>query len=276
MGSAWFPSLLAAAFVASFSTHAAAYHDEAHGLLDYTAHSLNGGELRLGLLEQNVGVHRRVQLGTETLPWVAGLFLRTVMPNLNVKLGLLRTRRFDLSLRGAAFYASLNARDAEGGGRGDLFIGSAALYTSTRLSHVFSLHTETTLAWLSAGANVDAGALSVQGSGVGNSLQLGAMLETRLSELLAITLRARLQPYSSAPVIRSHSRSGEATQLDVDARISTHGLVVPAALIAGLAVSWKHVNLQFGMGYGTYFVPSLGVPIPGTRLVPDGSLFVRF
>lgn len=276
MGSTWARSLPAAAFVATLSTHAAAYHDDAHGLLDYTAHSLNGGEFRLGLLEQNVGVHRRLQLGTETLPWLAGLFLREVMPNLNVKLGVLRTRRFDLSLRGAAFYASLSAKDADGGGRADLFITSASLYTSTRLSQTFSLHTEATLAWLSAGANVDARALSVQGSGVGNSLQLGAMLETRLSALLAVTVRARLQPYSSAPVIRSHSRSGETTQLDVDARVTSHGLVVPAALIAGLAISWKHVNLQFGMGYGTYFVPSLGVPIPGSRLVPDGSLFVRF
>lgn len=268
--------ILGMALVLTTSSRALAYHDEVHGLIDYTAHSLTGGEVRLGLFEQNVGVHRYVQLGTETLPWVAGVFLRKVMPNLNVKVGLLRTRALDLSLRGAAFYAYLDTAGVDSAGRADLFIASSSLYTSVRLTRRFSLHTEATLAWLSAGARVDARDLAVQGTGVGNSLQLGAMLETRLNKIVAITVRGRLQPYASSAVVRSHSRAGEATQLDVDAQVSTRGAPVPAVLIAGLALSWEHVNLQFGMGYGSFFLPSLGIPVPGFRIVPDGSLFVRF
>lgn len=257
-------------------SRASAYHDQNHGLIDYTAHSLNGGELRLGLFEQNVGIHRYVQVGTETLPWLASLFLRSVAPNVNVKLGLVRSKPFDLSLRGAVYYAYLAAEHSDAAGRGDLWLLPVSLYTSSRLLPWLSVHTEATFTWLAAGAKVDVEELSVRGTGISNSLQLGAMLEARVNPVVAVTLRGRLQPYTSPTVVRSRSGEADSFQLDADAKLSSNLSHVPLNVIAGLALSWKNVNLQFGMGFGNYFIPSFGVPIPGARLVPDGSFFVRF
>ena len=255
---------------------ASAYHDKKHRLIDYTAHALNGGELRLGLFEQNLGIHRYVQIGTETLPWVAGVFLREVAPNANVKLGLLRSGVLDLSLRGAFYYANVAAENARGSGGGNLWIVPVSLYTSTRLLPWLSVHTEVTYAWLSAGAKVDVDSLSVRGTGLSSSLQLGVMLEARVNEVLAVTLRGRMQPYLAPTVVRSRSSESDSLQLDLDARLSTSLAYHPMAAIAGLALSWKHVNLQFAMGFGHYFVPSLGIPIPVATIVPDGSFFFRF
>lgn len=255
---------------------ALAYHDERHGLLDYTAHTLNGGELRLGLFEQNIGVHRYVQVGTETLPWLAGLFLRSVTPNANLKVGLWRSRRLDLSLRGALYYAHLAAASSDANGSGALWLFPASLSSSARIVPWLSLHTEATFTWTRAGARVDADALAVQGTGLNNTLQLGAMLEARLNRIAAITLRGRIQPHASPIVIRSHSGEGEAMQLDVEAKLSGNASHPPMMAVLGLALAWKNVNLQFGIGYGNYFIPSLGVPIMKAGLVPDGAFFVRF
>lgn len=253
-----------------------AYHDQKHGLVDYTAHSLNGGELRLGLFEQNVGIHRYVQVGTETLPWVAGVFLRSVAPNANLKVGLLRSRVLELSVRGAFYYAYLAAEGSGSAGRGAVWIVPASLAASARVLPWLSLHAEGTYTWISAGANVDVEQLSVQGTGISNSLQLGAMLEARVNSVVAVTLRGRMQPHTSPTVVRSRSSEADSTRLDVDAKLTTNLTYVPMALVAGLALSWKHVNVQFGMGFGHYFIPSLGIPIPAATLVPDGSFFFRF
>lgn len=253
-----------------------AYHDEEHGLLDDTAHTLKGGELRLGLFEQNLGLHRYVQIGTETLPWVVGVFLRSVTPNLNAKVGLVRSRGFDASLRASVFYAHVAASGSEAEGSGSLWIVPVSLTTSTRLLKPLWVHTEATGTWIGAGGRAEAQSLSVRGAALARSVQFGLMLEARVNRVLAFTLRGRMETSTRPTLIRSRSEEGAVTQLDADVTIAPRFTHPPMVGILGVALSWKHFNLQLGMGYGNLFLPSLRVPIPGAYPVPDGSLFFRF
>ena len=61
---------------------ARAYHTYKTRLLDTTAYSLHRREARLGLMKLSYGIFDQLQVSTYTIPWLLGLILEDVAPNL--------------------------------------------------------------------------------------------------------------------------------------------------------------------------------------------------
>jgi hypothetical protein len=102
------------------------------------------------------------------------------------------------------------------------------------------------------------------------------MLEYRLTRVTALTFRERYQPYFLPAVIRTSVERDPNTTATVEANLEPRYNGGRLAVLGGVAFSWKNVNLSLGVGYGTLFVPSLGVVLPGKSILPDGSFDVRF
>jgi hypothetical protein len=51
---------------------------------------------------------------------------------------------------------------------------------------------------------------------------------------------------------------------------------VVANVIPGIALSWKNVNLQLGVGYGTNWLPYVAYPTRTSTVVPDVDFYLRF
>jgi hypothetical protein len=267
---ALFAPLVVAALLAS--RDAAAYHDDDHRLLDHTAHTLDGFEFRIGLWQLDAGISKRVNIGTDTAPYVASFILKRFIPNVHGKVNLYRSPPLTLSLE-ARFYYAFAGGD---GANASIAIVPLTAYVSSDLTPDLSLHGEATYTTVGASATAHAQSLDAKGAVAVQSFQLGAMLEYRLTRVTALTLRGRLQPVFSPAVVRTTVTRDANTNASVDANLEPRYRGATAAVIGGVAFSWKNINLSLGVGYGSFFVPSLGVVLPGNSILPDGSFDVRF
>jgi len=109
--------------------------------------------------------------------------------------------------------------------------------------------------WLVAGL----GAVAL--AGVGSALQVMFLLIAALSALAVGSAVLVAQAVGAQNMLR-------AGQLG---RQSLLWSVVP-----GVALSWAHVHLEFGIGYGAYWLPMIQSPLPGSSPIPEGNLYVRF
>jgi hypothetical protein len=75
--------------------------------------------------------------------------------------------------------------------------------------------------------------------------------------------------------ITAHFSEGSTTvDADLGARPRSQEFV--ACAIPGVAFSWEHVNLHLGLGYGTWWLPIVELPLTTPQIVPDLSFYVRF
>ena len=255
-------------------TRARAYHAEQERIVDQTAHTLRARELRIGLLQLEYAPLSRLTLGTDTLPWTAGLVFPVVVPNAHAKIALIRSAPLSVSAQGNVHYAVV---DAESGSvRAGAFIVPASLFVSSDVHRRWSVHLESTYTHAWGQGKMAARTLSSTGALLASSLQLGAMLEHRLTAVTALLVRGRIQPWSTPVAVRASGRIDERTRADVSAGIDVMGDEPRWAALGGAAFSWANVNLQLAAGYGTLFLPSVGVPLPYRGVIGDANFFLRF
>ena len=104
------------------------------------------------------------------------------------------------------------------------------------------------------------------------------MFEWRLSRVVALTLTTRWLPYVSQTVVRGEiavdHHTGATIGIQADILDNNAFAVIPGAVF-----SWNRANIRLGVGYGAFFVESVGLVVPASVLnsvSPELDIFVRF
>jgi hypothetical protein len=262
--------------VSAFSGQALAYHEPGTEWVRGSPYTLRAGELSLGVVDWDVGITDEVTIGTHPVLWAVGPWSGKPVPNAKLKLRDWVHGRLALSIMES--FAYLNGSK--------LATDWIEQETEARL---FVLDTRFDAAFRgdetrSVGMSLDFTYAKVSGSGVnaalGNAnedaLRLTAWGEWRFSRVVALKLNGRVLLLSSPPTggLQFHA----APSVAVDAQVSFAN-VAPAgawAVWPELELSWKHVNLMFGVGYGYQAVPIVDVTLDRRGILLTADFFVRF
>jgi hypothetical protein len=270
-----------AAFIAFFASFFAAAGDagaqlppdsEIPRLDERTALLLGARKLKVGALAFDYGITDRITVGTDPPAWAARAFLPILVPNLHVKVAIVERERVWLSVRAAGYWAKLTE---SGAADADLLAVPLSLFASFAVAPKIWLHGEGTFLLAEAFGGGDVGRTDVSGAAATRAVQGGAMIEYRLSRVVALLVRGRYQFYVGPLAFEGSSQPDGFTAVDLEGRLEPR-VRHPWSAVAGVALMWRHVRLLVGAGYGYYFVPGIEIAIPGRRFVPDASLAVVF
>lgn len=264
---------------ALWSTESLAYHTDEDRQTDFSAYTLQQGQLRLGLFQQEVGIFDWWTVGTYTAPWILNPIARSFNGSLYTKLKFVDTGKFALAFRPTAFYLSfhdLSMGDLEDG-EFEALVLPLILTGSYVINDDWSASAEAT--WVQTVAGGDAEAVedsSALGAIAQSNLQFALYGEYRISRVVAVNMIGRYVPFTLPVNISGSSEVDETTSLTFDADAEDSGVKNAWLLQAGMAFSWKTFNFHFGVGYGNFILP--GARIVGAQkiIVPDFDIFWRF
>lgn len=259
-----------------FSRTASAYHTEDERIVDQTAHTLRAREFRLGLWELEFAPLSFATVGTDNVPWVAGLVMSAPAANGHAKVRLLRTRPVTVSLVAAAYYGRLRVSGAREETTGTLWLLPFSLYLSSDVVGPLSVHLGATYTRGDLDGDIDPKIYRTSATVATSALQLHAAAELRANRVVAFVLQGHAQPYASPGVVRSRT-----TSTAVAGSVDFTGTIEPVdrtavAATASIVLSGKHMNARFGAGYGAVFLPSMGFVLPYTTVLPGLDLYARF
>ncbi len=265
-----------------WSGTAHAYHTEKDRRTDFTAFTLQGGQVRLGLFQTEYGITDRLMVGTYTLPWFAFIVVDGFMPSAYVKWNFLRVGPFAMSGRLTYFLADFDSIDLgdvadEGAFKLNEFVGT--LGASYILNDSWQINAEAlwVQSFVSATATQsDVGETEAFGAGAQNNLQFSGGFEWRLSRVTALTFVARWAPIVTDTKVTATVPVDEATTADVEGQLLTSEASNAWLVQPGVALSWATFNLQVGVGYGDLFLPGMRLVAPQKTIVPDLGIFFRF
>ncbi|MGB5810574.1 MAG: hypothetical protein WBG86_08600 [Polyangiales bacterium] len=252
-------------------------------LLDSTAYSLDKREFRLGLAKWSYGVIKRLQISTYTLPWILGAAFEKVAPNLEFKSTLYRRRRLALSLsfefaEGGVESTQLNEGELETT-TVNYLVFVTGLASSVRVNSRISTHLGGQFTGIDVVGDSNPADADVRGVAVVNMLQIWGMFEWRVSPVVALTLTTRWLPYVSDQVVRANLEIDDNTGAIIGVEVEVFDLKNGFAVIPGAVFSWNRTNIRIGVGYGDFFVESIGLVIPRSfvnNISAEFDVFVRF
>ena len=164
---------------------------------DYTAYTRPRGRASVGLLKADLGIIDEITIGTYPLPWFAFPLLKTVVPNLFVKVRSPWSGPFTLSLGASALYVNSKAlaQLADTTATASAMSTTASFDSSYRFDERFSLSLGVDYARLRAfGEDQNA---SVEGASTGHTYSTRLLGEWRLSRVFALSLLFRYLIYQS-------------------------------------------------------------------------------
>lgn len=268
-------SLLA---VLAFSGRASAYQEKGDERVDYTAYTLNPWEASVGPFKAELGLPGGFMLGTYLPPWVIGPAVGAMVPT-----GFVKVRDpFDgpvaVSLRSGFMYfngTSLASRAAETeGAKAALWVLPLELAISSRFSELYSQSLLVTFVHAFADGS-ETGNTSIHGAAATNNFSVSTLLELRVSRIVALTLLGRLLLHQGTARVSGNYTEGS-TSVDADLGARPRGYPFMACAVPGVAFSWKHINLNAGVGYGTWWLPIVELPLTSAQIVPELSFYIRF
>jgi hypothetical protein len=148
-----------------------------------------------------------------------------------------------------------------------------SLFASFRLQDRVWLHTEGAYVYARAFGAGDLNQANFGGAVASQTVQLGGMLEFRLTRTFSLTATGRYQVYTADLAFDGSGNVDPFTTVDVNGR-AVASVSHPWEAIGGIALLWKHVHLILGAGYGYYFLPGIDLAYPKRTFVPDASLSV--
>lgn len=237
-------------------------------LIERTALTLDGGELALGILAFAYGITDRVMVGMDPPYWFVRALTTVLVPNLNLRVAVVRTRDLWISANVAAYYAFVGNSDLA---KGQVLSVPLSGFVSYQAMPGFWIHPELTYTVVNAFGEGDFTKMTLGGTAATRTVQLGLLLQYQLTSVFGLTLVGRYQPYTGRLAVSGSGSIDQFTTANVDARV-TPSFEHPWEFIAGVAFLWQHVRLTLGVGYGNYFLPGMDVAIRGLGFVPDGSL----
>ncbi|MBW2548872.1 MAG: hypothetical protein JRE82_16950 [Deltaproteobacteria bacterium] len=181
---------------------ARAYHTYEERLLDSTAYSLQRRRVRLGLFKLSYGIIDQLQISTYTMPWLLGLIVEDVAPNIELKSTFYQRKR--LALSASLGFLSGTIEQIEGVERTKVryFLAPVSLAASVRINSDVSTHIGGMFTGVSGDVDASPGATDIAGSTVVDILQFWGMVEWRLSRVVAFTFTVRWVPWVSGLIVR--------------------------------------------------------------------------
>jgi hypothetical protein len=236
-----------------------------------TALTVGAQRVKVGVLSLDYGVTERLAVGTDPPAWALRSVSQVFVPNLHFKGVIVEAPQALLTARIAGYYADISTDTASG----HLLTIPLSLFASAGLGKRTWIHIEGNYNWVRGFGAGDLNRADLQGALVARTAQLGAMLEVRLTRVLALLARARYQVYSSPLVLQGTGTIDPYTTVEVAASLQP-AHPHPAMAVAAAAFTWRHVGLVAGAGYGHYFVPGANLALSYRGLIPEGSLWVVF
>jgi hypothetical protein len=217
-------------------------------------------------------------IGTYLPTWAAGPAIGAFAPTAFVKIRDPFEGPVTASLRAGFMYfdgTSLANKVAENdGAKAGLWVLPFELAASARFNHSYSQSVILTYVHAAADGS-EAGNTSIRGAAATNNFSVSTLLELRVSRVVALTLLGRILLHqSTARVTGTYSQGSTTVDADLGARPRTQPFM--ACAIPGIAFSWEHINLNAGVGYGTWWLPIVELPATSSQIVPELSFYVRF
>jgi hypothetical protein len=271
--------MLAAVFAAaSVSADAWAYQEKGEERVDYTAYTLRPWEVSLGVLRAEAGVPGGLMFGSYIPTWAAGPFLDATVPTGFVKLRDPFDGPVAASARVTVMYfdvASLAAEVTQSKGtKVGLLVLPLEAALSARYHPVVSQSLLFTYVLVSAGGK-EASDTSIRGAAGVSNFAISTLFEFRVSRVVALTLLGRVLAHQGSAHVTARFSEGPTTvEADLGARPRQQAFM--GCVIPGAAFSWEHINLHLGLGYGTWWLPILELPLTRPQIIPDFNFYVRF
>jgi len=153
-------------------------------------------------------------------------------------------------------------------------VAPLSAFASYQIQPQVWLHGEATYNMVFASGSGDLRKTTLGATAAAQSVQLGLMGEYRIRPDIAITLRGRLQVFTSKLAASGSSNPDAFTSINVDARLTPHSY--PWEIVPGVSFLWTRVRLSAGVGYGNYFVPNMDIARGTKSIVPEANFAVLF
>jgi hypothetical protein len=248
----------------------AAESDDLPRLDERTAYTLDARTLKIGILAFDYAFTDRLTVGSDPPFWAARAAIPILVPNLHVKEVIYAHHPVTVSGRVAIYYANLKTDD---NASGSLIAFPLSLFASFRLQERVWLHTEGAYVYARAFGAGDLDQVHFGGAVATQAVQLGGVLELRMTRIFSLTATGRYQIYTADLAFEGSGNVDPYTTANVNG-LAVAAVPHPWEAIGGIAVLWKHVHLILGAGYGYYFLPGLNLAYPQKTFVPDASLSV--
>jgi hypothetical protein len=261
---------------------AEADHEPGNERIDYTAYTLKQKELSAGFGAAAFGVFDELTVGTYVLPWFAFPLLRSP-----VATGFLKLRDWfhgpvAFSVRANFVYLNASGLSSAIADRSSSDVRVSVipleLASSWRINRAFtqSLQLNFVHAWLSGDLPPDSAAdTGLGGNSKASAFSLSALTEYRASRNVAFTLRGTFL-VAASDIVASATVQRSQTRVVANIGALADGRSVVANVVPGIALSWKHLNIHLGLGFGTNWLPYVAYPTRTSTLVPDADLYLRF
>jgi hypothetical protein len=257
---------------------ARAYHDERTPPVDNTAYTLRQGEFQLGVLFQHIGIVPRVQLDFVLAGYMLGAFTDVFLPNLSAKVRIFDIGKVSFGASAGLAYARFRPSSPETGTRADLAIVPASLNLSWRPSRAFIGSIDLSGTWVKSLAGTDDIATSdqLQGAATVSSFSAGTNLIFPLTRVFAVYVGGRLLLHQTPVRVSSNTRVDSHTTVEVNGEVKVENADFAWQVVPGVFFSWGTFNLRAGLGYGSFFLPRLGLVVPKKTIVPELEASFRF
>jgi hypothetical protein len=236
-----------------------------------TARLIGARRIKLGVLSFDLGLLSWLSIGTDPPAWAIRAIRPPLVPNLHLKVALLRTDFLAISGQVAGYYADISTTRANG----HLLALPFTLLATVPIGARTWVHLEGAYNWLRGFGAGDESRAEIRGAVVARTIQVGAMVEVRVSRVVALLARGRYQVDESPIILSGGGQVDAYTHVQLDAQVRT-SVQHPAMGIAGLACTWSHFGFVAGGGYGHYFVPGANVALAYRGFVPEASLWAVF
>jgi len=246
--------------------------------IEDTAYTLPGGQFSLGLWSAEAGIFDDITIGTYLPSWLAFPVIDAPILTGFIKLRAPWQGPVALSVRvGAAYFdAGAVAADVSDGRatRADVLAVPFEVAASLRISDRITQSLQLSYVAFDVGASEQNQATG-SGTATTNNASLSALFEMRIDPRWSVTFTGRMLVYQSPARITAHLERG-ATSLRANLGFRPYDGALLWAVVPGVAFSWARLHVEFGLGYGSYWLPIIASPLPGSSLVPEGNAYVRF
>lgn len=234
-------------------------------------------EVALGLFSTTLGLGDRFMVGTYHLPWLVALLVpNSVAPNIFAKAEVYRQGAFSASLSSSLFYARLGDVDGDGL-EARAFIWPIRAMLSARWMSRYSTSLELTTVYSSLrGDHPAENDTRIHGVAIARSAHIGVFQRIRISQRLTLWGRLRMLMGHSPLLAEADATFSETMNVNIQARANTAELSSGAAAVFGAHLEWSRFALTIGMGYGTWFLPGIYLPIGQHAPIGELNFYVRF
>ena len=256
----------------------AAYHEPGQEWTDRSAYALRAGEFSLGLRHWAAGIVDQVNVGVNPILWAVGPFFGTVVPNADLKVRDWFHERIAVSASFGLVYLDgtklLDSVAKDQGAHGNLLSWNGKVTSSLLMSDALTAHLELNYVY----AHVTGGSreVSFDGATIMSSLRMSALIEWRLTRVVALRVAAGTLLYRQAPAVTVSYQPDPRTMVDGELHAGRPAPIGACQVLPAIALSGANVNFLVGAGYGYQWLPVLGLVLPHPGLVVDFDLFVRF